>query len=238
MSKDNDGGNQGNGGGSRSFSVAVALDGIAFHPVELYDPVPLGRQILSAAKHIPPDAFSLYAVLESGDFEDVRLDEPFDVRKKGTERFIAFTGDRIFRLIANSSEVKWGPPTISEAVLRFVTGAREEEAIFLEVRGGTDRLIKPGESVDLTQPGVERFITAHVSRLYRFLVNGVQYETDQPQLTGLQIKARVPNWDANHDLVLEGHGDDPDQVIADDQVVTLDVPHPRRFSSVPKANFG
>ena len=52
-------------------------------------------------------------------------------------------------------------------------------------------------------------------------------------------KARVPDWDQSHDLVLEGHGHDPDQVIRDDELVQLDVQGgPRRFSSVPKANFG
>lgn len=220
------------------FSASVALDSIAFSLIELDDPVPLGRQILSKANHTPPDAFSLYAVLDSGDFEDVRLDEMFDLRAKGTERFIAFTGDKVFRLFANDREVKWGPETVSEATLRFLTGAKAGEAVYLEVRGGTDRLIKSGDSVDLTQDGVERFITAKAPKTYHFFVNGVKYETDQAKLTGLQIKARVPNWDANHDLVLEGHGDAADQVIADETVVRLDVTPARRFSSVPKANFG
>jgi hypothetical protein len=220
------------------FSASVALDSIVFSLIELDDPVPLGRQILSKANHTPPDTFSLYAVLDSGDFEDVRLDETFDLRAKGTERFIAFTGDKVFRLFANDREVKWGPETISEATLRFLTGAKAGEAVYLEVRGGTDRLIKSGDSVDLTQDGVERFITAKAPKTYHFFVNGVKYETDQGKLTGLQIKARVPNWDANHDLVLEGHGDAADQVIADETVVRLDVTPARRFSSVPKANFG
>lgn len=220
------------------FSASVALDSITFSQIELGDPVPLGRQILSKAGHTPPDAFSLYAILDSGDFEDVRLDETFDLRGKGTERFIAFTGDKVFRLFANDREVKWGPETVSEATLRFLTGAKADEAVYLEVRGGTDRLIKAGDSVDLTQDGVERFITAKAPKTYHFFVNGVNYETDQAKLTGLQIKARVPNWDANHDLVLEGHGDAADQVIADDIVVRLDVTPARRFSSVPKANFG
>ncbi len=75
-------------------------------------------------------------------------------------------------------------------------------------------------------------------KLYAFFVNGVRYETSEHSLTGLQIKARVANWDPTHDLVLEGHGHDPDRVIADDESVELDVKPDRRFSSVPKANFG
>src|ERR1700750_3449089 len=74
---------------------------------------------------------------------------------------------------------------------------------------------------------------------YSFFVGREKYETDQPVLTGLQIKAKVPDWDPTHALVLEGHGDDPDRVIRDDEPVSLEKAHgPLRFSSAPKANFG
>ena len=79
----------------------------------------------------------------------------------------------------------------------------------------------------------------HKPETFTFFVNGTKHETDQQKLTGLQIKAKVPNWDPSHDLVLEGHGNDPDQVIKDEQVVDLKKHQgPPRFSSVPKANFG
>jgi len=223
---------------SKGHAAELAVDGIVFKPIVLSDPVPLGRQLLSAGKLAPPDAYSLYAILQTGDFEDVRLDETFDLRVKGTERFIAFTGDRIFRFFANNREIKWGLETIDEAALRLFSGASDNEAVFLEVRGGTDRLITQGEAIDLTRDGVERFITAPRPKTYHFFVNGQKYETDQPQLTGLQIKARVSGWNPEHDLMLEGHGDDPDRIIADDEIVDLDVTPARRFSSVPKANFG
>ena len=75
--------------------------------------------------------------------------------------------------------------------------------------------------------------------VYVFFVSGKEYTTDQRELTGLQIKARVPEWDQTHDLVLEGHGNKPDQVIRDDELVNLHSKHgPLRFSSAPKANFG
>jgi hypothetical protein len=74
---------------------------------------------------------------------------------------------------------------------------------------------------------------------YFFFVGGKKYETDQPALTGLQIKARVADWDPSHDLVLEGHGNDPDRIIRDDELVSLEKDKgPLRFSSAPKANFG
>ncbi|MDB5467202.1 MAG: hypothetical protein JWQ46_1964, partial [Phenylobacterium sp.] len=49
---------------------------------------------------------------------------------------------------------------VPETVLRKLAGIGPDEAVFLEVRGGTDQPIADGETVDLSQPGVEVFITA------------------------------------------------------------------------------
>jgi hypothetical protein len=223
----------------RGHRIRFALDGIAFGPLMINDPVPLGRQILEEAGAHPPQDFSLFAILDSGDFEDIRLDETVDLRKPGAERFIAFRCDRIYRMTLDDRQIAWGLSTISGQDLLTLADAGPGKAVFLEVRGGTDRPIGKDEQVDLTQAGVEAFITADRPRSYKFFVNGEKYETDQEALTGLQIKARVTDWDPSHDLVLEGHGNEPDRVIGDDELVHLDVEHgPRRFSSVPKANFG
>lgn len=76
--------------------------------------------------------------------------------------------------------------------------------------------------------------------LFPFFFSGQKYETDQASLTGLQLKAKIVGWDQTHDLVLEGHGQDPDQIIQDDEIVLIDTKQggPRRFSAAPKANFG
>jgi hypothetical protein len=221
------------------YRIQLALDSVEFRPHAVDDPIPLGRQILDAGGLRPPEAFSLYTILPSGDFEDVRPDEEIDLRAKRAERFIAFSTDRLFRSTLNGRPIVWGVPSIPEHALRVLSGISGDEAVYLEVRGGTDQLIPEGGNADLGGQGAESFITAPKPKLYVFFVNGARYESDQRSLTGLQIKARVANWDPSHDLVLEGHGHDPDRVIADDESVDLDVEHsPRRFSSVPKANFG
>lgn len=75
---------------------------------------------------------------------------------------------------------------------------------------------------------------------YKFFVGTEKFETDQPALTGAQIKAYVANVPPGTKVSLEGHGNDPDQIIADEQSVALDEQHggPRRFTLVPPANFG
>lgn len=145
---------------ARAYRIRFALNGLNFRKLDVPDPVPLGRQILAAAGCDPNDNFSLFAILASGDFEDVRLDEPFDLRARGAERFVAFQTDRDFKLTLDDRQIEWGKPAISGSALYKLADIDDEKAIFLQKRGGTDQLVEPNDLMDLNEPGIERFITA------------------------------------------------------------------------------
>lgn len=51
-------------------------------------------------------------------------------------------------------------PVISGSVLYGLAKPGDGESVFLEVPGGEDRLTEHGELIDLTEPRIERFITA------------------------------------------------------------------------------
>ena len=144
----------------KSFAVLVGNEKLEFKKFRIDDPVPLGRQILEAAGMDADGNASLFAILSNGDFEDVRLDEKFDLRKRGAERFVAFCSDRDFRFEVNDDQLQWGKPLISGQVLQRLAKAGDNECVFLEVRGGQDHLIEAEQLVDLNKPGVERFFTA------------------------------------------------------------------------------
>ena len=154
---------------ARGYRFLLAQGDLNFQSRVVSDPVPLGRQLLEAAALDPRDGYSLIAILPSGDFEDVRLNEPFDLRERGAERFIAFQTDRDFKLTLNDHELLWGKPVISGTVLYGLAKPGEGEAVFLEVPGGEDRLIEHGELIDLVQPRIERFITARLT--FEIIVN-------------------------------------------------------------------
>jgi len=142
------------------YRIVVADDQLINRDVDVADPVPTGRQILQAAGVQPVDEFSIFAILPSGDFEDLRLDETYDLRGRGAERFVIFRTDRSFKLMINSNQLVWGKPAISGSILSVLAKTGPQEAVFLEIRGGTDRMIEPDELVDLNALGIERFITA------------------------------------------------------------------------------
>lgn len=141
----------------KGFRVLVANDQLKFKPYQVDDPVPLGRQILEIAGYDSDGDASLAAILDNGDFEDIRLDEKVDLQKRGAERFIAFRSDRSFRFEVEKDQQHWGKPLISGQVLRRLAKAGDGEVIFLSVPGGQDRVIDRTELVDLNEPGVERF---------------------------------------------------------------------------------
>ncbi|KMZ11440.1 hypothetical protein BHUM_05381c [Candidatus Burkholderia humilis] len=143
-----------------AYRMRFGLEGLTFRNIDVPDPVPTGRQILASAGLDHRADYILYAYLDTGDFEDVRLDETFDLRGKGAERFIAFKSDRDFKFTLNDRQLAWGRATMLGSVLYDLADAGPDEAVFLEVRGGEDRLIGPDDRVNLDAPGIERFITA------------------------------------------------------------------------------
>ena len=144
---------------ARAYRILYAQDNVNFHPLDLSNPAPLGRQILEAAGARPVDDFSLFAILTNGDFEEVLLDEPFDLRKRGAERFVGFDTDRIYKLTLDGRQLEWGKPAIKGAYLYKLGDVGKDRAVFLRVGEHESRFVERGELIDLTAPGIEHFIT-------------------------------------------------------------------------------
>lgn len=155
-----------------AYRIKVSKGDLDFHSVVIHDPVPLGRQIAEAAGVDDVREFSVFAILSSGDFEDLRLDESFDLRAKGAERFVLFRTDREYKLTINDDQIRWGKPLISGAELIKLAKLEDGQAVYLEVRGGEDEQVVPDDVFDLDEPGIERFITAESKPIvYEIIVN-------------------------------------------------------------------
>lgn len=144
---------------TRLFRIEVADSNLQFKELEVEDPVPLGRQILAAAGAAPIEDYSLFALLPGGDFEDVRLDEPFDLRRPGIERFVMFSTDRLYKFAIDQHQLEWGKPIISGKILRQLAKLAPGYVLYQEVRGGQDIEIHDTDLIDLSKPGIERFIS-------------------------------------------------------------------------------
>lgn len=74
---------------------------------------------------------------------------------------------------------------------------------------------------------------------YHFFVGETRYEWDDPTITTEQVK-QLAGAVAGDGLLLEGHGNDSDAVMADGQVIDLNPAHGGvlRFRLEPAAGFG
>lgn len=178
-----------------AYRIRFGLDGLNFRNIIVPDPVPTGRQILASAGLDHRTDYILYAYLDTGDFEDVRLDETFDLRGKGAERFIAFKSDRDFKFSLNDRQLAWGYANMLGSVLYDLAETSPDDAVFLEVRGGEDLLIEPDDRINLDAPGIERFITAPRPQTgYIILVNSVEESVPDKHVTFEQVvKLSHPN---------------------------------------------
>jgi hypothetical protein len=173
---------------AQSYRISISDETLNFRGATITDPVPLGRQILRDSGFDPREGYSLFAILPTGDFEDVRLDETFDLRERGVERFIAFRTDREFKLTFNEAQLEWGKPVISGAVLYKLGNVPADHVVYLEVRGGEDRLIEPTDLIDLTAPGIERFFTApRPVPTYEIIVNSRPRIVNDPRVSFEQV---------------------------------------------------
>ncbi len=89
-------------------------------------------------------------------------------------------------------------------------------------------------------PGSDESAAHQPHEPFRITVNEQSVAVTEHKLTGAQIKAYVPDVPPGTKLSLEGHGNDPDRIVLDDEIVSLDEHQggPRRFTMVPPANFG
>lgn len=157
---------------ARVYGVLYAQDNLKFRELDLHEPAPLGRQILAAAGAEPIEDFSLFAILANGDFEEVRLDERFDLRKRGAERFVGFDTDRLYKFTLEGRAYEWGKPAIKGAELYKLGEVGKGKAVFLKVHEGADRLVTRSELIDLSLPGIEHFLVgAKPVTNYEIVVN-------------------------------------------------------------------
>ena len=178
-----------------AYRIRFGLEGLTFRNIDVPDPVPTGRQILDSAGLDRRGDYLLFAILATGDFEDIRLDETVDLRGKSAECFIAFKSDRDFKFKLNDRQMAWGRAELLGSVLYDLADPSPEEAIFLEVRGGKDRLIEPDDRINLDEAGIERFITApRPNKGYVIVVNAVEETVPDKHVTFEQVvKLSRPN---------------------------------------------
>lgn len=160
----------------------------------------------------------------------------------GKAEFFAFAGGEIFELTVNEHSLFWGESTIAVAEIRRLANVPEDHDLIWIRDEGSNQQLLVGDTFELKRQGVEHLRShQHLIKptVYEYYVSGKSYFTELAEITGAQITAKVPNWNASDSLVLEGDGGAPDEVIRPTTVVELKGRKtPAHFAIVPPATFG
>lgn len=141
------------------FAVLIADEDLNFNKYVFDDPKVLGRQLIEAAGGRPVDEYLAIAMLPNGDFEDIRLDESYDLRGHGVEKVLVARSDRSFRFKIDDADLEWPRACISGFVLRKLAKLPTNYNLWQELPGQHDRKISDTDVINLAAPGVERFVS-------------------------------------------------------------------------------
>jgi hypothetical protein len=167
---------------AHAFRIHVALNGVAFEEATVADSHPLGRQIVAAVGLDPHTDPSLFAVLPSGDFDEIVLDQPVDLRGVGAHRFIVFTSDRDFKFTLNGAQARWFQPRITGNELCVLGAASSEDIAFL-LDGDARHPIERDAVAELGGGGVEHFVIGPRRRSFDIIVNGREFRVQESRQT-------------------------------------------------------
>ena len=170
----------------RLYKLIIGNERLEYLETNINDPVPTGLQILSAAGVSQPVEHLLFQMLQNGLLEEIRPEETTDLRVAGVEKFLVFRSDRTFRFQLNDRSFDWGASHILGATLKQLAGVDiNNNDVWLDARGGTDRVIGDTDLADLSKQGVERFFTKPVA--ITIIVNARKKEVHQRRLSYWEV---------------------------------------------------
>src|ERR1700753_1673050 len=137
---------------------------------------------------------------------------------------MSFRTDRTFAFMLNDRQLAWGVPSLPAAALYQLAVPGHDEGVFLDVPGGTARLIAPNETIDLTAPGVERFSTIKIKtpegKILTIIVEGHPHEWPKREINYAEVVTlEVPDYPQHPEITYSvpyerGHGNKPKGILA------------------------
>lgn len=163
--------------------IQIGDENLAFQDYTMPDPMPTGRQIIKTAGKHPIDDYVAVAVPPDSVLKILHLDETFDLRHHGVERFLVCPSETIYRIFIDGQDQQWPVRRITGVVLKTLAGVDPAGFdVFLVLPGEDDILVADHDLFDLARKGVEHFQTvprkapAEHGITLRVVVNGTETE--------------------------------------------------------------
>jgi hypothetical protein len=171
----------------------------------------------------------------------ITSDDVLDLAGDNAE-FYAFESGTAFEFTVNEHTVFWGADKVRCREAKHLAHVPTEDDLVWVRDQSTNVVLGDEDFLELKAAGVEHF-RSHKRptepAVYEYFVNGTEYTTELPEVTGAQVTARLPGWNPANSLVLESEGSAPDEVVHPNTVVVLKGrTNPAHFTIVPPATFG
>ncbi|MEK6805725.1 MAG: hypothetical protein AABY95_03650 [Pseudomonadota bacterium] len=205
------------------------------------NPRPLSNQLLKDAGFEPADDYTLIQRTARGT-RIVAPDEVADLTQ-GAKEFFAFDSGVLYTLTVDGVSIYWGAASIDVTRIRQLADVPDDVDLIQKRPDDNVEILPFDGKLGLKGPGIEHLKTRkrqQEPQTYIFYVDGIEYRTEHPSLTGAQIMAMIPEWNPANTLVLESEDDaNPDAPVRDIDIVKFKGrKKPAHFIVVPPATFG
>ncbi|MDZ5455312.1 multiubiquitin domain-containing protein [Azohydromonas lata] len=196
----------------------IASEQCILQLVLLHVPNPTGADILKSAGR-PANAEQLVLqVLHKGGLESINLDEHADLA--AGNKFVLADGDLTYRFTVNGKQYEWPYRLISGAMLAELANVPAD--LDIELHQG-DKVVPVGVAtlINLSDAGVEKFISIPKKHTWKLMLQGVVREYDTPLVKvadAMQQAGFDPKKAWHIYLIVQGQ---PKQEIGVDSIVDL-----------------
>ena len=210
----------------KRYRLLIGDENLSFKKEVFEDPILTGRQIIERFGGVPVEEYAAVALQKNGDFEDISLDEPFDLRGRGIEKVLVFRTDRSFKFKIDDRDLEWPRACISGFILKKIADLPANFTLWLDVRGGQDRQILDTDLINLDEPGVERFVSVPPEQIC-IIINTRKKLVDQSTISFAElVKLAFPNSPPNENTAYtvsfyKGPGACPEGTLIEGETVEL-----------------
>jgi hypothetical protein len=121
-------------------------------------------------------------------------------------------------------------PVVTGQQLLDLAGKRpsDQHLVYQLLKTGQMEGLRPDETVDLRQPGIEKFLTFESDRAFFFTLDGRKFEWAAPVISGRKLKDLAQVDPATYDVWHEIRGAE-DRAIGDQELISLETTGTERF---------
>jgi len=156
--------------GDGPYGILIGDERLNYRAEVVQSSVVTGAQILATVGVGGSIEHVAFQVLQGGQLESLRPEESVDLRSAGAEKFVVFRSDRIFRILVDDRTLDWGAVRITGGTIKRLAGIKAfTHDVWQMLPSGEVLLVSDDDFVDLSTPGVERFVVKPIS--IRVIVN-------------------------------------------------------------------